>query len=205
VSHLERFCPGERWSLWDIMHKLRADHFFKAYEQASVFHQALTSCVGPNEINFQSSSIITQRNMLESLASELELIGMPSSAVCVRRAVDVLSTLPDGPETLGQQTKLISVMDRLRLQRELAQATSRIADDFTVQDVLILDARKRMFYNNARLFGDDVFAKFQSANDDIFEAGMCLALDRGTACVLHLMRVLEAGLGALAKTVGVEK
>ncbi len=56
---------------------------------------------------------------------------------------------------------------------------------------------------NAKLFGDVVFASFPSANDDIFEAGMCLALERGTACVMHLMRVMEAALRALAADLGV--
>jgi hypothetical protein len=38
-----------------------------------------------------------------------------------------------------------------------------------------------------------------SASFDIEEAGKCLAFDRGTATVMHLMRVLEVGLKALAK------
>ena len=36
-----RLRPGKLWSLWDLMHKLRADVFFKAFEQACVFHQML--------------------------------------------------------------------------------------------------------------------------------------------------------------------
>ncbi len=60
------------------------------------------------------------------------------------------------------------------------------------------------YYDHLALFGEPVFNNFPSANDDIYEAGMCLALERATACVMHLMRVLEIGLGALAKAVGVE-
>lgn len=59
------------------------------------------------------------------------------------------------------------------------------------------------YYDKAELFGDGVFGHFPSANDDIYEAGMCLALERSTACVMHLMRVLEAGLAALGGRVGV--
>jgi len=46
------------------------------------------------------------------------------------------------------------------------------------------------------------FEKFPSANEDISEAGICLALDRGTACVMHLSRVAEVGLKALAAELG---
>ena len=59
------------------------------------------------------------------------------------------------------------------------------------------------YYDQVQLFGADVFQSFGSATEDIFEAGMCLSLERGTACVMHLMRVLEAGLLALANAVGV--
>jgi hypothetical protein len=48
------------------------------------------------------------------------------------------------------------------------------------------------------IFGTDVEAKFPDALYDINEAGRCLATERNTACVLHLMRVLEIGLQALA-------
>lgn len=59
------------------------------------------------------------------------------------------------------------------------------------------------YFENPKLFGDQVFNAFPSATDDIAEAGTCLALERSTACVMHLMRVAETGLKALAKTVGV--
>ena len=60
-------------------------------------------------------------------------------------------------------------------------------------------------YNQPYIFGGEVFQAFPSANEDISEAGTCLALDRGTACVMHLMRVIEVGLAALAKELGVKK
>jgi len=59
------------------------------------------------------------------------------------------------------------------------------------------------YYDDLKLFGEDVFTNFPSANNDIYEAGMCLAFERGTACVMHLMRVTEVGLRTLAKNIGV--
>jgi HEPN domain-containing protein len=49
------------------------------------------------------------------------------------------------------------------------------------------------------LFGREVLFKFQSAFQDINEAGRCLACGRNTACVFHLMRVVEIGLRAVAQ------
>ena len=59
------------------------------------------------------------------------------------------------------------------------------------------------YFEPPKLFGDEVFNRFPSANNDIFEAGTCLALERGTAAVMHLMRVVEVGLKALGATLGV--
>jgi hypothetical protein len=49
------------------------------------------------------------------------------------------------------------------------------------------------------LFGSQVANAFPSARPDIEEAGNCLAFGRATACVFHLMRVVEHGLRALAR------
>lgn len=45
--------------------------------------------------------------------------------------------------------------------------------------------------------------KFPSASYDVEEAGRCIALERSTAAVFHLMRALEFGLVALGKTLGI--
>jgi len=76
-----------------------------------------------------------------------------------------------------------------------------------------LDGRKfygpilgyQKYHDKSQMFGLEVFNNFHSANDDIFEAGMCLAFERGTAAVMHLNRVVEVGLRALAKAVQVDK
>jgi hypothetical protein len=44
---------------------------------------------------------------------------------------------------------------------------------------------------------------FPSIEEDMKEAGSCFAFDRHTASVFHLMRVMEVGLKAIAKALGV--
>ena len=67
------------------------------------------------------------------------------------------------------------------------------------------EPRYIQYFENPKLFGEKVFAVFPSATDDIAEAGTCLALERSTACVMHLMRATEVALRALALSVGVGK
>jgi len=74
------------------------------------------------------------------------------------------------------------------------------------------ELRKRLFvfvpphfagaFEQEALFGEEVNRAFPSATRDIREAGTCLALGLGTACVFHSMRVLEHGLRALAEALG---
>lgn len=67
-------------------------------------------------------------------------------------------------------------------------------------------AERMKFFPKMRdphIFGKAVGDAFPSAMQDIAESGVCLALDRGSACVFHLMRVLEIGLTALGTTFGV--
>jgi hypothetical protein len=56
------------------------------------------------------------------------------------------------------------------------------------------EPKYKQYYEQTFLFGQNVFDAFPSANDDIYEAGMCLALERATGCVMHLNRALECGL-----------
>lgn len=82
----------------------------------------------------------------------------------------------------------------------------RLLDQFKSTFCLLLSSReRRLFEPTEPPFGKSVEANFHSANEDIYEACKCLALERSTACVMHLMRVSEAGLAALAGTLGVTK
>jgi hypothetical protein len=93
-----------------------------------------------------------------------------------------------------------------RFKNYAAELVNRFRDEMSAKIVFTLDASKASYFGSSTpLFGIDVFDNFPSANEDIAEAGNCLALARGTACVMHLMRVLEVGLSALAKALGVNK
>jgi hypothetical protein len=59
------------------------------------------------------------------------------------------------------------------------------------------------FYSQAELFGVDVNAKFPSIQFDMVEAGNCYAMGRGTACMFHLMRIMEVGVQAFGSKLGV--
>jgi hypothetical protein len=189
---------------WELMHKLRADAFFKAYEQTSTFHQMLVDAPQDRDIRLLSRDVSEQIDRLIVLVEELTALGMTGAATVISRGLNLLKTMPEGQEN-GQQWRYIGVGDRQRIQVSLSQGTSRVPDDLSGQVLLAIDPAKIHLYNQPAIFGDEVFKAFGSANEDISEAGTCLALDRGTACVMHLMRVLEVGLAVLATALRVKK
>ncbi len=80
----------------------------------------------------------------------------------------------------------------------------RAQDECISQRFFSVPAGKSHYYCDAAiLFGENVATKFPATSFDIEEAGKCLALDRATASVFHLVRVMELGLRALARGLGI--
>lgn len=70
-------------------------------------------------------------------------------------------------------------------------------DELRSRKMIVVSNSKTEFCDKESAFGTEVALAFPSAGRDILEAGNCYALGLSTACVFHLMRVLEVGLKAL--------
>jgi len=88
---------------------------------------------------------------------------------------------------------------------EVRELSARIRDELESRKFLYLnDSQFRLYEPKEPLFGQLVEDKFPSkAVFEIDEAAKCLALGRSTACVFHLMRLLEVGIGAVRQCVGI--
>ncbi len=75
-----------------------------------------------------------------------------------------------------------------------------IADYFYRREAEGAYAGKLLRLSPEMLCGHEVCSNFRSAVSDISEAADCLCFDKGTACVFHLMRVMETGLRALGRS-----
>ena len=122
--------------------------------------------------------------------------------------VDKVKELKQLCEELGLSTaavKAARVIDDIKpdlkagsLSAPFESLTEIITLEMRAHLFMYVEPSKAPYYSDSDLFGDRVAERFPLAKDDIEEAGKCLALNRGTACVFHLMRVLEAGLYAVA-------
>ena len=204
------FSPGKLWSLWEIMRKLKSDEFFAAFQQCAVLQQAIQAFLekegGGASTKFAvlTPDFHEHQRQVAFLSSHLRELDFASSAICFDRAHDIMKQAHP-MSVSGREFLYLEGIEAQKLQTQLQRGVARVTDDFTLQTVLIFSLTDQALFEKPKLFGDDVFNNFPSANEDISEAGTCLALNRATACVMHLMRVVEAGLAALANALGVPK
>src|SRR6478672_7023806 len=100
------------------MQRLKADAFFKAYEQAAAFHQYLVQVQGDG-LDIEQDSHVVLMGQLVDLDQELTKFGMNSAAVCVRRATDVLRTVALGGVVNGKQRVTLPSPDAGKVQNWL--------------------------------------------------------------------------------------
>lgn len=104
-----------------------------------------------------------------------------------RRAIDRFSL------ELAEKTVTVRI-----LRERMEELKNRIYDELETVSLYYVDSIKAIYFEcNTSIVGASDKAKFQDIDFDIEEAGKCFALGRGTACVFHLMRVMEAVVRAL--------
>jgi len=102
---------------------------------------------------------------------------------------------------VGDESQRLPLSAVQPMVRELHQ---RMCDELDGRFFLFLPTENVPLYRQSGpLFGADVEAKFPEMSEDIAEAGKCLALNRGTAAVFHLMRTMEIAVQRFGANLGV--
>jgi hypothetical protein len=107
------------------------------------------------------------------------------------------------PSVVAQSKRLAQMLEQeagaKSIHAILVELRTRLLDELDEREFFYVAPERVRFYVQPMLMGKDVNDRFALAIDDIEDAGKCLALGQGTACVLHTMRVMECGLRALGK------
>jgi len=130
-----------------------------------------------------------------------------------REALDLMKAECERFELQSSLDQLERIADTLKFGSMYGAYTAFFAQTQQVWECLKTDLDRRIFmfmptaqskyYEREELFGTDVKDKFPKATEEIKAAGNCYATGNFTACVFHLMRVLEIALHALAVDLGV--
>jgi hypothetical protein len=152
-------------------------------------HYHWTNIVQPKEMPPESDLVHIRDYLrrLSEMAFELDLESVPP---CAER---MLRRLSKESESYTAET----------LSRDLEELRRRVLDQLDARDFLFIKRSRADYYQSPDQFGSEVSERFPAAIDDIEGAGRCLALGEGTACVLHLMRVMEVGLKELGRALGI--
>lgn len=162
----------------------RLSGLFAAMDTASLAQKS-----GTRELLTGNTALSMRQSlcMAEELCDEL---GLVVSVQGVRRMRETFQGGSISVESIGPK---------------LGELISTMQDELAAHVFMYIEPTKTAFYSKPQLFGKEVAERFPSAAFDIEEAGKCLALNRGTACVFHLMRVMEVALYALGNDLSIDK
>lgn len=121
------------------------------------------------------------------LIDHCSLAGMPLSVISMKKAIIELKK---------------QEINNKNLSKIIEEILTRIQDEFSLITLVGISMNKLSYFEKPALFGQKVTDKYPSAIFEIEEAGNCFALDRNTACVMHLMRTLEIALSSIALGIG---
>ncbi len=136
----------------------------------------------------QLQNLADTKKSVEATVTELETIlrkmELPYAARQVKRMQDGLT----------------HVSNHADLEVQFRELRNRIDDEIAERAFFEMPPNRVQYYKCAHLFGEDVDKAFPSGILDIEESGKCYAMSRNTACIFHLMRVMEVGLRSLGKS-----
>jgi hypothetical protein len=94
-------------------------------------------------------------------------------------------------------------LSKHELRSRAVELRATVLEELERQTFFQVLRQNKNYLNQERPFGESVWTNYPSARVDLSEAGNCLAMHRGTACVFHLMRAMEVALKVLAKGMGI--
>lgn len=191
---------GRLWSLWDMANY--AWQFFLISEFVSGIRGDLRSVapVAPHGLgglgglgnifnNANSSNEWLTDEEQNKIKDVLSLI----NRVCRDIGIRNISSEIDRISSVLPNRKKISLVISIE------HLSDRIVDELKETEFAHIDAEKVQYYKQQELFGSVVGEKFPKLIEDIASSGTCYALGQYTACVFHLMRVMEHCVQRLGK------
>lgn len=129
------------------------------------------------------------QSQMALLSTQLDEIGLPLTRIASDRLAEKLKSPQFTYHSLGNAN---------------AELMTRLVDELGATRFFCIEKTRIKYYEAEEpQFGKQVEAKFPAMSEDISEAGKCLAFDRPTAAVFHLMRVMELALQRLGTELGV--
>ena len=132
---------------------------------------------------------------IEMLIGQLEIL---NTAVSIKKARTILMYVSAPKEQCAPPVFVELIAQSLEELRD------RIKDELDDRTLYCLESKQaELWLAGQDTFGNEVLDAFPEASTDMSEAVACLVWSRYTACVFHLMRVMEISLYEAGKKLGV--
>ena len=186
-----RGVPGRLWSLWDIMKAIQPERILSTIRNLWIDSGLLP----PLGHESRQAFIHRARHDLEECGAICREFNLHVSALKVQKSLEFIDM--NGGAHVDIQV----------LERGMQIISSTVEEEMSLRKYFEVTSDKASYFEDSRHPFDDegdptkpaVSVQFPSTVFDAAEASRCYALGRNTACVFHLMRVLEVGLGVLAR------
>jgi hypothetical protein len=185
MSFLEE-AVGRTWSLWELMEELELGDLITRHHSLLVLAMAHEGDEADLSLSLRMK-IETDLNALDNHCRRLRLL-VPLEYIKNARRI-----LAD--RNAGMKNGLLG--------RHLNTLVAAIEIELRGRSVIAIRPEHTDYYTGKKFFDPDVYTKFPSASFDFSEAGKAFALSRYTACVFHLMRVLEIGINAVRQCLAI--
>lgn len=173
-------------SLRDML-RINAKPFVAA---SDLIGQLIIAVLDPRAVAFHPEFASYLSGILDELIVQLDTLGLQMTKASAER----LHSHVNSPDVTPIQCRDYVI-----------QLRDRLPDELETTYLLALSRTQVAKYDPVSpLFGESVENAFPSASPEIAEAGKCMALERWTASVMHLMRALEPALLALQAAVKVD-
>jgi len=165
---------------------------------------------------FLAHAVFSDGRRIQKLASFMEGINKPKAHLKEDHCTDLTEVmtrirsgceyldLPASKQSCDELVKTLSKRSPMPISGEiqslLTELVKRIAVELEAHTYLCVSRDDAGFYNKPLDGWGDTITAFPSTRYDIEEASKSLALQRNTAVVFHLMRVMGAGVKAMGKS-----
>lgn len=172
------------------METIKASGFVKAGNNLMMFGAPVKVFSGfPEPLDIDSDVPMSARDiclpLLRTLQRDCEGLGLNVTLLKVNRTIEKLETIQ------------LSYRDLASDSRDIFE---RLNDELDSRLFLAIDSMHVSYYTSFMDGWGNVNIRFSSITGDIEESSKCFALNRYTAVVFHLMRIMEVGLRVLGDT-----
>ena len=170
---------------WYEMYELHANRFLKAFSEIDRLDLILKDFGGQDTLRVDASI----RKTVADLHGQLQGMGLAVAATAAKRLC---------------ATTVAADVNLQDFHRAVREIRSRMVDELGSKFWLHLDNDEARYYSGCLdIFGKGVIDKLPMIYADLEEAGKCYGVGRYTACVFHLMRVMEYCLQQFGGKLGV--